>query len=729
MAKPPDDDSPASGVSRRTFLKTAGVGAAATSLIGAAPGASGARGARTGRRPLALKINGAARTVTVEPRVTLLRALRNHLDLTGAKEICDRGACGGCTRAARRQAHRVLPDAGRGRRRPRDHHRRGPGHAREDEPGAGRVRAKRTPSSAGSARPASWSPPPRSSARTRIRRSSRSRTAWPATSAAAGPTRACSKPCSRRRRRPRSREGRHSVTQDASPKPPEPTVTYVVKAGHASAPQTLEVHAAEGDIKPWDLDSKLRVVKGRQPRLEGRSRSPAGAKYTFDISMPGMLWGKMVRATVPAAEIVKIDTSKAEKLPGVKAVWTTEARAVRFAGQDVAAVAAISPEVAEDAARLVEVTYDERPFVTDLQKAMEEGAPTVYNADQIPDSPKAPVKGQRGRPDRAAARRPARRHRQGPGRGGRHRGGHLLRPRAHALPAGDARRDREVGGRPAHDLGLDPEHLHRARGHGRVPRHRPQERHRHHRAHGRRVRQQAGRVRGGLELLRRRLQARQAGGRARQADAGPAGGAPLHRQRARRPHDRAPGREEGRHAHRHPPPLVRHGRDRGRGGTGGPSGNLYANTPNCLVEEHDVFTNAGPAAPLRAPGHSQGAFALESAVDELADEDGAGSPRAAAEERVEPGAADPIRHRAKAIGWERRNTKAGGDVRAAQARDRDGQRELVRLRARLGRGRGGEDPPRRLGRGLPGLAGHRHRLPHRDGDGGGGGAGPRRRAT
>ena len=97
MAKPPDDDSPASGVSRRTFLKTAGVGAAATSLIGAAPGASGPAVLGPDAVPLALKINGAARTVTVEPRVTLLRALRNHLDLTGAKEICDRGACGGCT--------------------------------------------------------------------------------------------------------------------------------------------------------------------------------------------------------------------------------------------------------------------------------------------------------------------------------------------------------------------------------------------------------------------------------------------------------------------------------------------------------------------------------------------------------------------------------------------------------------------------------------------------------
>jgi aerobic-type carbon monoxide dehydrogenase small subunit (CoxS/CutS family) len=47
--------------------------------------------------PLTLKIHGAVKTVPVEPRVTLLRALRNHLDLTGAKEVCDRGGCGACT--------------------------------------------------------------------------------------------------------------------------------------------------------------------------------------------------------------------------------------------------------------------------------------------------------------------------------------------------------------------------------------------------------------------------------------------------------------------------------------------------------------------------------------------------------------------------------------------------------------------------------------------------------
>jgi xanthine dehydrogenase YagT iron-sulfur-binding subunit len=95
---PPDDESATPAFSRRSFLKTAGVGAAATSVVGVA--AKG-QGAPVVLGPdavtLSLKVNGAARPVTVEPRVTLLDALRNHLDLTGAKQVCDRGGCGGCT--------------------------------------------------------------------------------------------------------------------------------------------------------------------------------------------------------------------------------------------------------------------------------------------------------------------------------------------------------------------------------------------------------------------------------------------------------------------------------------------------------------------------------------------------------------------------------------------------------------------------------------------------------
>ncbi|HKN09674.1 MAG TPA: 2Fe-2S iron-sulfur cluster-binding protein, partial [Pseudomonadota bacterium] len=50
-----------------------------------------------GAQPVELKINGQIRRVTIEPRVTLLQALREHLGLTGTKLVCDRGACGACT--------------------------------------------------------------------------------------------------------------------------------------------------------------------------------------------------------------------------------------------------------------------------------------------------------------------------------------------------------------------------------------------------------------------------------------------------------------------------------------------------------------------------------------------------------------------------------------------------------------------------------------------------------
>ena len=91
------------GLSRRTFLKTTGAavsagvvsGAAAELLHAQAPAKS--KWAGPGELPITLRINGTARNLSVEPRVTLLDALRNRLDLTGAKKVCDRGTCGACT--------------------------------------------------------------------------------------------------------------------------------------------------------------------------------------------------------------------------------------------------------------------------------------------------------------------------------------------------------------------------------------------------------------------------------------------------------------------------------------------------------------------------------------------------------------------------------------------------------------------------------------------------------
>lgn len=91
-----------SGWSRRDFLQGSAAGAVATGLMaeGIVPkDAEAAAGGLVGPDPIPMsfRINGQALTATLEPRVTLLDALRNHLNLTGAKKVCDRGTCGACT--------------------------------------------------------------------------------------------------------------------------------------------------------------------------------------------------------------------------------------------------------------------------------------------------------------------------------------------------------------------------------------------------------------------------------------------------------------------------------------------------------------------------------------------------------------------------------------------------------------------------------------------------------
>ena len=96
-----NSDSFPGGVSRRGFLKGLGVGSVATGLLAPAGVKEmlAAEGGVVGpdELPLTLKINGQNRNLNAEPRVTLLDALRNRLDLTGCKKVCDRGTCGACT--------------------------------------------------------------------------------------------------------------------------------------------------------------------------------------------------------------------------------------------------------------------------------------------------------------------------------------------------------------------------------------------------------------------------------------------------------------------------------------------------------------------------------------------------------------------------------------------------------------------------------------------------------
>jgi xanthine dehydrogenase YagT iron-sulfur-binding subunit len=102
---PPKDETPEKparfSVSRRDFLKTAGVGSLATAVTAATAveveAQAGARVVGPGDVPVSLMVNGKKVDLRIEPRVTLLDALRNRADLTGNKRVCDRGTCGACT--------------------------------------------------------------------------------------------------------------------------------------------------------------------------------------------------------------------------------------------------------------------------------------------------------------------------------------------------------------------------------------------------------------------------------------------------------------------------------------------------------------------------------------------------------------------------------------------------------------------------------------------------------
>src|SRR5262245_2290313 len=100
MAPKDDKDNERFGVSRRDFLKSAGVSGLAASVAGVADAEAQAPGARVvgpGDVPVQLTVNGRRVDLRIEPRVTLLDALRMRADLTGNKRGCDRGACGACT--------------------------------------------------------------------------------------------------------------------------------------------------------------------------------------------------------------------------------------------------------------------------------------------------------------------------------------------------------------------------------------------------------------------------------------------------------------------------------------------------------------------------------------------------------------------------------------------------------------------------------------------------------
>lgn len=140
----------------------------------------------------------------------------------------------------------------------------------------------------------------------------------------------------------------------------------------------------------WPEADKRTLIGKRISRVDGPHKVSGRAKYSYDINRPGMLFGKIVRCPHAHAKIVSIDTSAAEKMPGVKAVHVMQdvGAELFWAGASVVALAAVDEPTAEDAMRAVKVKYEVLPHLVtyeDLKAAEGYTKPANENIQGEPD--------------------------------------------------------------------------------------------------------------------------------------------------------------------------------------------------------------------------------------------------------------------------------------------------------------------------------------------------------
>src|SRR5438874_12245285 len=161
----------------------------------------------------------------------------------------------------------------------------------------------------------------------------------------------------------------------------------------SSDQRRVEQHSDGGGV-----NAGAQLAVGRAARIDGPDKVTGAARYAADLSRPGMLRGLTLRSPYPHARILSIDTTAAKALPGVHAVLVgadlpDDARVgrnmrdmyvlardkVRFAGEKVAAVAADTLEIAQEAINLIEVEYKELEAVFDPIEAIQPGAPLIHD--------------------------------------------------------------------------------------------------------------------------------------------------------------------------------------------------------------------------------------------------------------------------------------------------------------------------------------------------------------
>jgi xanthine dehydrogenase YagR molybdenum-binding subunit len=393
-----------------------------------------------------------------------------------------------------------------------------------------------------------------------------------------------------------------------------------VRVGFAAKLEGRTIEVAPGDPPPLDPSRKFSLLGSRVPRLDGRAKTTGGARYAIDVRLPGMLYAKILRSPYAAAVVRAVDLSAALRLPGVRAglALVEPGEKVRFAGQEIAAVAADTPEHALDALSAIRVRYEAQPFVVELEQAKKPDAPLVFEG-------RSETKSSAG--DLPQGRKPLPRK------------GNVQGPRASEkgnIEEGFARADAIIEGTYVTQV-----QTHSAlETHGLVARWEGDELTVWASTQGIfSVREELAEA---LEIPEAKVQViteHMGGGFGAKFGARVEGvtaaklarkaGAPVKLFLDRKEEQLASGNRpssvqwikagatrDGKLTALH---LVVHGTGGTNGGTGtsGPLKNIYA-CENVKTEEYDVFTNAGPSCAMRAPGHPQGVFALEATMEELA---------------------------------------------------------------------------------------------------------------
>lgn len=172
------------------------------------------------------------------------------------------------------------------------------------------------------------------------------------------------------------------MPQQAQPSPsPKPKKKIRVPRVVNGVEQMVEIEVDEDAGPGWGPNDKHTLLNKRITRVDGPVKAAGVARYTYDQRLPGMLYGRILRCPHAHARITNVDIDAASKIPGVKAIIPGPLTELRYAGAPVAAVAATTPEIAGDALRAIKVAYEVLPHVVHAEDAIKPGAPQVIEQE------------------------------------------------------------------------------------------------------------------------------------------------------------------------------------------------------------------------------------------------------------------------------------------------------------------------------------------------------------